>query len=522
MIRANAAPAVSPARVRRTIPGIILRPAGPPRGVRPSPKTFKLRGIFQFAAPALLLAGCMVGPNYRRPSAPTPPAFKEDAVPPPNPVGGGWKKVDPADSALRGNWWEIYGDPELNRLEEKVAVSNQTLKMTYAQYMQALYAVKAARAQYYPAVSLLPAIHQERFSANRPLFFPGIKNEYYDFLAEGQVAWEPDLWGAVRRAVEAQVATTQASAAQLANVDLSLRAQLAIDYFELRGLDGEQQLLDATVVQDREFVKLTEDRFKGGVANEEDVALAQTELDQTQAQDIDVAVARSQYEHAIATLIGTPASSFSLPPAPIDLALPSVPVGVPSQILERRPDVAEAERQAQAANAQIGIAISAFYPTITLGGVGGFESAHPGNWIQGSSSLWTLGGSAAELLFAGGRRHAFTQEARQGYEASVANYRETVLQAFQEVEDNLASLRILNNESAAQALAVKDSERSLAISARRYRGGVTNYLTVITAQTQELANQITATQIQARQFVSSVLLVEALGGGWDTSKLPKP
>lgn len=503
-----------------------MMPAG---AAAAQPVAFRPHGHLRFRTPALLLAGfamllagCTVGPNYRRPSAPTPPAFKEAATPPPNPVGGGWKKVDPADSALRGSWWEIYGDPQLNRLEEKVAISNQTLKMTYAQYMQALYAVKAARAQYYPTVSLLPAIHQERFSANRPLFFPGIKNEYYDFLAEGQVAWEPDLWGAIRRAVEVQVSTAQASAAQLANVDLSLRAELATDYFELRGLDAQQQLLDDTVAQDADFLKLTQARFKGGVANEEDVALAETELEQTQAQDIDVGVARAEFEHAIATLTGTPASSFSLPPAPLDLTLPQVPVAVPSQILERRPDVAEAERQAQAANAQIGIAISAFYPTITLGGVGGFESAHPGNWIQGSSSLWTLGGSAAELLFDAGRRHAFTEVARQGYEASVANYRETVLQAFQEVEDNLGSLNILNNESAAQARAVTSSERSLALAARRYRGGVTNYLTVITAQTQELANQITAVQIETRQFVSSVLLVKALGGGWDTSKLPKP
>ena len=279
----------------------------------------------------------------------------------------------------------------------------------------------------------------------------GSKTTYNDLFLQGQVSWEPDLWGNIRRQVEAQRATAQATAADLANVDLSLRSELALDYFELRGLDTQQRLLDNTVQQYEQYLDLTKTRFAGGVATESDVALAQTQLDQTRAQAIDVGVARAQYEHAIATLTGVPASSFSLPPAPLDLALPQVPVGVPSQLLERRPDVAAAERRANAANAQIGVAIAAYYPTINIGGTGGFESKNAGTLIQGPSSLWSLGGSAVELLFDAGRRHALTEEARDVYEQNVANYRQTVLQAFQEVEDNLSGLRILNSESVGTA-----------------------------------------------------------------------
>src|SRR6202161_2573388 len=402
-------------------------------------------------AVALLLTGCTVGPNYHRPDAPTAPAFKESAVvPPPDLPQGGWKQVTPNDSAMRANWWEIYQDPQLDKLEQQVAVSNQTLKASYEQYMQARAAIQFYRSQYYPTVQVGPSATRERQSSNRPLYLPGSKSTYNDLFLQGQVAWEPDLWGSIRRQVESQRATTQATAADLANVDLSLRSELATDYFELRGLDTQQRLLDNTVVQYEQSLALTKARFAGGVATDSDVALAQTQLDQTRAQAIDVGVARAQYEHAIAMLTGVPASSFSLPPAPLDLALPQVPVGVPSQLLERRPDVAAAERRANAANAQIGVAIAAYYPTINISGAGGFESKNAGTLIQGPSSLWSLGGSAVELLFDAGRRHAITEEARHGYEINVANYRETVLQAFQEVEDNLSGLRLLHSESSAQ------------------------------------------------------------------------
>jgi len=430
--------------------------------------------------------------------------------------------VAPNDSAIRADWWEIYQDPQLDTLEKQVAVSNQTLKASYEQYMQARAAVQYYRSQYFPTVQVGPSATRTRQSTNRPLYVPGSKTTYNDLFLQGQVSWEPDLWGNIRRAVESQRATAQATAADLANVDLSIRSELATDYFELRGLDTQQRLLDTTVNQYQDYLALTQTRFKGGVATDSDVALAQTQLDQTRAQAIDVGVARAQYEHAIATLTGVPASSFSLPAAPLDLQLPQVPVGVPSQLLERRPDVAAAERRADAANAQIGIAIAAYYPTISLTGTGGFESRNPGTLIQGPSSLWSLGGSAVELLFDAGRRHALTDEARDVYEQNVANYRQTVLQAFQEVEDNLSGLRILDTESVAQQQAVNDAQRSLTVSTNRYKGGVTTYLEVITAQTTQLANERTAADITTREFAASVQLIKALGGGWDTSKLPTP
>jgi NodT family efflux transporter outer membrane factor (OMF) lipoprotein len=471
----------------------------------------------------LLLSGCTVGPNYHQPTSATAPAFKESAVvPPPDLPGGGWKQVTPNDSAIRPNWWEIYQDPQLDKLEEQVAVSNQTLKASYEQYMQARAAIQYYRSQYYPTVQVGPSATRERQSSNRPLYVPGSKSTYNDFFLQGEVSWEPDLWGNIRRQVEAQRATAQATAADLANVDLSLRSELATDYFELRGLDTQQRLLDNTVQQYEQYLALTKARFTGGVATDSDVALAQTQLDQTRAQAIDVGVARAQYEHAIATLTGVPASSFSLAFAPLDLPLPQVPVGVPSQLLERRPDVAAAERRANAANAQIGIAIAAYYPTINITGTGGFESRSATTLIQGPSALWSLGGSAVELLFDAGRRHALTEEARAGYEQNVANYRETVLQAFQEVEDNLSGLRILNSESSAQQRAVDSARRSLSISTNRYKGGVTTYLEVITAQTTQLSNERTAADITTREFAASVQLVKALGGGWDNTKLPTP
>ncbi len=482
------------------------------------------QGRFLLAGSLLaLLAGCTVGPNYHRPDAATAPAFKESAVvPPPDLPNGGWKQVTPNDSAIRPNWWEIYQDPQLDKLEQQVAVSNQTLKASYEQYMQARAAIQYYRSQYYPTVQVGPSASRDRQSQNRPLYVPGSKTTYNDLFLQGQVAWEPDLWGSIRRAVEAQRATAQATAADLANVDLSLRSELAMDYFELRGLDTQQRLLDNTVQQFDQYLQLTKTRFTGGVATDSDVALAQTQLDQTRAQAIDVGVARAQYEHAIATLTGTPASSFGLAPAPLDLPLPQVPVGVPSQLLERRPDVAAAERRTNAANAQIGIAIAAYYPTINITGTGGFESRSASTLIQGPSSLWSLGGSAVELLFDAGRRHALTEEAKDTYEQNAANYRQTVLQAFQEVEDSLSGLRILNGESVAQQRAVDSARRSLQISTNRYKGGVTTYLEVITAQTTQLSNERTAADITTREFAASVQLIKALGGGWDTTKLPTP
>lgn len=468
----------------------------------------------------VLAAGCTVGPNYKRPTAPAPPVFKELA-PPPGIPNGSWKQAQPSDQALRGKWWEIYNDPQLNALEEKVAVSNQTLKTATEQYFAARAAIQTFRANYFPTLTAGPSIERQHLSQNRPTAIPGAKSQYNDFALAGQASWEPDLWGQVRRSVESARATAQASAADLANVELSIRSELAQDYFELRGLDLQKQLLDNTVVSYADYLNLTQTRFKGGVATESDVALAETQLKSTQAQAIDVGVARAQFEHAIATLIGEPASTFSIAQAPLSLPLPQVPTGLPSELLERRPDIAGMERRADAANAQIGIAISAYYPNITLSGTGGFESRNPGTWIQGPSALWSLGASASELLFDAGRRHAVTEEARDNYEVTVANYRQSVLNAFQEVEDNLAALRILNQEAATQADAVTAAQRSLDISTTRYKQGLVDYLEVLTAQTALLTNQRTQADITTRQFAANVLLIKALGGGWDTSQLPK-
>jgi NodT family efflux transporter outer membrane factor (OMF) lipoprotein len=423
---------------------------------------------------------------------------------------------------LRGQWWDLYSDPQLSALEAKVAVSNQTLRVAMEQFFSAREQVRGARSQYYPTLSAGPAVSRQRLSYNEPNTNRAVTNyQYNSYSIAGQAQWEPDLWGQVRRTVEQARANAQASAALLANVELSLRAELASDYFEMRGLDSQKQLLDNTVQSYEQYLQLTQIRFKGGVATEADVALAQTQLETTRAQDIDVGVARAQYEHAIATLIGTPASSLSLPSIPLGQQIPQVPIGVPSQLLERRPDIAASERQVDAANAQIGIAIAAYYPNVSLTGTGGFGSGNPGTLIQGPSEMWSLGASAVELLFDAGRRHAITQQARDQYEQQTASYRQTVLAAFQDVEDNLAAVRILNQESAQQDLAVAAAQRSLNISTNRYKGGVTTYLEVLTAQTALLTNQRTQEDIDTRQFVSSVQLIRALGGGWDTAQLPK-
>jgi NodT family efflux transporter outer membrane factor (OMF) lipoprotein len=472
-----------------------------------------------------VVSGCKVGPNYKTPSTAMAPSFKEQpvATPPPSEPGVGWKQAQPGDDKIRGKWWESYSDPQLNTLEERVSVSNQNLKAALAQYTQAAAAVQQFRSNYFPTLSVAPSYARTRVSQHRPTGVnPNSGNPYNDLIASGQASWEPDLWGNIRRTVQAARANAQASNADLANVDLSLRSELAMDYFELRGLDTQKQLLDDTIQEYQRFLALTISRFHGGVATDADVAQAQTQLDQTIAQDIDIGVARAQFEHAIATLTGQPASTFSLAPAPLTLTLPTVPVGVPSEMLERRPDVAGAERRAAAANEQIGIAIAAYYPQVNLGGSGGFESSRAGNLFQGPSSLWSLGGSATELLFDAGRRHALTVEARAGYDAEVANYRQTVLQSFQDVEDQLAALSILNEEAAAQQRTVADAERSLSILTNQYKGGLTIYLQVITAQTVELANRRTAADITTRQFAASVQLVKALGGGWDNTQLPHP
>lgn len=479
-------------------------------------------------APLILvfLAGCKpVGPNYNRPGYSAPPAYKETGasavvLPPPNPQGGSWQPANPSDGMLKGKWWEIYQDPQLNQLEGRIESNNVQLRQAMELYLAAEDQVRAVRANLYPTLSAGPTISRNRLSANRPLASSGGSTTYADFVIAGNASWEPDFWGRIRRAVEQSRANAQASAADAANVALTLHAEMATDYFALRGIDSEIKLLTATVSDLEHQLELTQRRFAGGVATAVDVAQAQTQLETVRAQLVDLGVARAQYEHAIGTLANYDLSGFSIPPAPLDLPLPKVPLGVPSQLLERRPDIAEAERLAAAANAQIGIAVSAFYPTVTLGGGGGFESAHPGTWIQGPSSLWSLGAQATELLFDAGQRHALTDAARHTYEAQADGYRNTVFQAFNDVEDQLSSLRILEQEAGAEQRAVGAAQHSFDLSNARYKGGVTSYLEVLTAEQTLLQDQIAAIDIESRRFAASVSLIRALGGGWDLTQMP--
>ncbi|MGD0790002.1 MAG: efflux transporter outer membrane subunit [Terracidiphilus sp.] len=476
----------------------------------------------------ILFTACKpVGPNYNQPGYEAPPAYKEAGasavlVPPPNPAnGGGWQAASPSDRMLRGKWWEIYHDPQLNQLEERIATSNQSLRQALETYLAARDQVAAARSALYPTLSAGPSVSRNDISANGPSYSAGKPTTYTDLSIGGQASWEPDFWGRIRRTVEAAHASSQASAADLAGVDLSLHAEMAADYFQLRGLDSEIKLLDATVADLERQLDLTQRRLEGGVATDVDVAQAKTQLETVRAQRIDVGVARAQLEHAIGTIANLKLTEFSIPPSPLDLALPKVPLGVPSQLLERRPDIAAAERRAAAANAQIGIAVSAFYPTINLSGEGGFESLHFGTWIQGPSALWSLGAQATQLLFDAGQRHALTDEARHSYEAQAAAYRNTIFQAFNDVEDQLSGLRILERESDVEQRAVESAQHSVDLSNQRYQGGVTSYLEVLTSEGVLLQNQRTAIDLQTRQFVASVGLVRALGGGWDTRQLPK-
>jgi NodT family efflux transporter outer membrane factor (OMF) lipoprotein len=501
-------------------------PASPqrPRGRRPMQRERLL--ALGLAGLVSLLAGCKVGPNYNRPATAPPPAYKEGGsngavVPPPSPKGGTWKPASPSDGMLRGKWWEIYQDPQLNALEEQIVPQNQNLRSALETYMSARDQVRVARADFYPTLSVTPAVSRDQVSSHRPLAVSGTATGYGDFQLEGQASWEPDLWGRVRRNVEAAHENAQASAADLANLDLSLHAELALDYFELRGLDSDSRLLETTVKDYEHQLDLNQRLVNGGLATAVVVAQALTQLETTRAQLVDLNEARSEYEHAIATLINKEARDVTLAPAPLDLAMPKVPVGMPSQLIERRPDISAVERRTAAANAQIGIAISAFYPNVVLSGGGGFESTNIGTLIQGPSALWSLGAQATQLLFDAGRRHAITDQARHNYEAEASTYRATVLGAFNEVEDRLSDLRVLEDEATTEKRAVAAAQRSLDLSNQRYRGGATTYLEVLIAESTLLSNQRTSTDLVTRQFAASVGLVRALGGGWDVTQLPQ-
>jgi NodT family efflux transporter outer membrane factor (OMF) lipoprotein len=470
--------------------------------------------VFAAAAiAAVALAGCSVGPKYVKPTAEVPADFKE--------TPSNFKVAQPSDAITKGKWWEVYGDTQLNSLEDQINVSNQTLKSADAQFREARAAVRISRGALYPTVGVNPSAGHTEQSENAPLYNKQTEvRSYNNFSLPFDFSYELDLWGRVRKTIEASRSEAQASAGDLANVSLSLHAELAMDYFQLRGLDAEKQLLDSTVVSYQKAVDLTNSRFKAGIASAVDLAQAQTTLETTRAQAVDVEVDRAAFEHAIAVLVGKPASTFHIDPLPLDLLPPAMPPGVPSDLLERRPDISAAERRVQEANANVGVARTAYYPLVTLGGVGGFQSSAFTTLIQGPSGLWSLGGQAAQTIFDGGVRRGTNEQARAAYDKSVSDYRGTILTAFQEVEDNLSALRILEDEAGKEDAAVAAAQHSVALSVTRYKGGVTNYLEVTTAESQSLTDQVTAVTIRTRRMTASVNLIKALGGGWSSSQIP--
>lgn len=467
---------------------------------------------------ALMLGGCMVGPKYVKPDTPMTAAFKE-AGPDSFKETKDWKFAQPGAPSLPAKWWETFNDPQLTALEQQAIDGNQDLKIAEARFRQARALIRFNRASEFPTISTNPSVASLRDSANQP-YFPLQPNATGQFVLPFDLNYEIDLWGRVRRTVNASREEAQAVAADLATATLSIQTELAYDYFELRAADAQKQLLDDTVKAYADALQLTENRFEGGASPKSDVAQAKTQLDTARAQQTDIEVQRSQYEHAIATLIGKPPAAFTLAAMPLHPELPAIPVGLPSQLLERRPDIAAAERRVEEANEQIGIARAAFFPTVTLGASAGFEGSSILNWLNWPSRFWAVGPSLAETLFDAGRRHAGSDAAIAGYDASVSAYRQTTLTAFQQVEDNLAALRILEHEEGQQREAVASAEESLQIFINRYQGGVDNYLQVITAQTIALTNQRNEIDIQRRRMDASVLLIKAIGGGWSVKDLP--
>jgi NodT family efflux transporter outer membrane factor (OMF) lipoprotein len=469
----------------------------------------------------LVLSGCMVGPKYVKPPAPLAPSFKETTD---WKEGDGWKIAKPDDAQLRGNWWELYGDAKLNELEVQVDPSNETLKIAEANFRQARTAIRFNRAAEAPTIGTSPSISAIRDSANQPYFPAGLANSGSgEFTLPFDLSYEIDLWGRIRRSVTAAREQAQASEADLETARLSLHAELAVDYFEVRSADAQEQLLNDTVTAYGKALELTTYRFLGGAAPKSDVAQAQTQLDTARVLATDINVQRAQYEHALAILIGKPPAAFSLPPIPLNIRppeLPSVPVALPAQLLERRPDIAAAERRMAAANEQIGIAKAAYYPTLNLAAVAGLEGSSLLNWFNWPSRFWAVGASMSETLFDGGRRRATSDSAKAGYDASIANYRQTVLNSFQQVEDNLVVLRELSTESVQQHEATASAEETLNLFQNRYAGGVDTYLQVVTSQTTALANERNDIDLMRRRLDANVLLIKALGGGWDVSLLP--
>jgi NodT family efflux transporter outer membrane factor (OMF) lipoprotein len=461
------------------------------------------------AAALTLVGGCLVGPNYVRPPAPATAKFKE---------AGDWKPAQPNDAASRGNWWEIFGDAKLNALVEQVNVSNENVRTAEAQLRQAEALVAQSRAGLWPTLAVSTSVTRS--------YTPNIQGAGSNTSAPVNVfnlpltaSWAPDLWGSVRRTIESNVANAQASAANVANARLLAQAQLAINYFQLRSLDAQRALLETSAAEYQKSLDLTRNRYNAGVAGRVDVVQAETQLKSTQAQAINVGVQRAQLEHAIAILIGKAPADVAIERDKMDMSIPAVPAGLPSQLLERRPDIAAAERRIAAANAQIGVATAAYYPTLTLSGTAGFRTNTASDWLTVPHRFWSVGPALAETLFDGGSRRAVTQQAQAAYDANVSTYRQSVLTAFQQVEDNLAALRILEEAARAQDDAVKAARQSTELTVNQYKAGTVTYLNVVVVQAAQLNNEISAVSTLGQRLVAAVTLVQALGGGWDATQV---
>jgi len=478
------------------------------------------------AITTLLLTGCMVGPKYQAPTpsangtAP-PVAYKES--PTEFQSTDGWKVAQPQDAMLHGKWWEIYNDPELNALEDKLNIDNQNIKQFFENFMEARTLIAQARSQLYPTVGTSPGYQAARSSSNLTNASSANTGRVSSIGSlPFQVSWEPDLWGKVRNTIHAEQYNAQLSAADLENEKLSEQASLAAFFFEVRGQDALQRLLNDTVEADKKALDLARARYETGIDDRISVAEAESTLQQVQSQAINLGVARAQFEHAIAVLVGANPSQFSIPVKPLLTTPPAIPIGMPSALLERRPDVAAAERKMAAANAQIGIAYAAYYPSLNISAGYGYQSSNFSHFFDWPSRFWSVGPTLNETIYDGGLRRATVNQFITTYNADVASYRQTVLTAFQQVEDGLSSVRILSQQILKQEQAVKSSEEVLKLETARYETGVDPYVDVVTAQTTLLNNQQTLANLHVQEMTASVQLIEALGGGWDRSQLPTP
>lgn len=469
----------------------------------------------------IFLTGCNFAPKYQKPAAPAPAAYKE-LTPDSAKEVDGWKTATPNDAALRGKWWEVFNDPQLNTLEDQVNISNQTVAVALANFLSARAVVKQNVSQFFPTVTANPSVTRSRQSAARA--GSGISSNSVtltEYSLPLDASWEPDFWGRVRNTVKASRFEAQASLADLENTRLTVQSEVAADYFQIRSLDAQEKLLNDAVNAYRESLRLTQVRHDTGIASDQDVAQAEIQLNSTAAQATDIGIQRAQVEHALAVLVGKAPADFSLSPEPLESKPVAVPFGVPSGLLERRPDIAAAERRVAAANAQIGVARSAYFPNVTLSASGGYESSSTVNLFSGPALVWSLGAAAAQTIFDAGNKFAVTAQAKAQYQGQAATYRQTVLGAFQDVEDNLAALRLLSREIQQEDAAVASSQRYLNLANDRYRLGIDSYLNVITAQTTLLGNQRTAVGLRLNQMTATVQLIKALGGGW-SGDLTKP